>query len=102
MVLRNLRHLEIASGLDDLRIPPGNWLEALPSDRSSQHITASTSSASITGGELLDQGFLQPLGLSHFDLVMAIEAFVSRISYILEGRSAISADKDLRPCLFSA
>jgi proteic killer suppression protein len=34
---RKLRQLEIAGRLDDLRIPPGNRLEALRSDRSGQH-----------------------------------------------------------------
>jgi proteic killer suppression protein len=34
---RKLRQLEIASRLDDLRIPPGNRLEALRGDRSGQH-----------------------------------------------------------------
>jgi len=32
-----LRQLEIAGRLDDLRIPPGNCLEALPGDRAGQH-----------------------------------------------------------------
>ena len=32
-----LRQLEIAGRLDDLRIPPGNRLEALRGDRSGQH-----------------------------------------------------------------
>ena len=34
---RKLRQLEIADRLEDLRIPPGNHLEALKGDRSSQH-----------------------------------------------------------------
>jgi proteic killer suppression protein len=34
---RKLRQLEIAGGLDDLRVPPGNRLEALKVDRSGQH-----------------------------------------------------------------
>lgn len=33
---RKLRQLEIAGRLDDLRIPPGNRLEALRGDRSGQ------------------------------------------------------------------
>lgn len=33
---RKLRQLEIASQLDDLRIPPGNCLEALKGDRRGQ------------------------------------------------------------------
>jgi proteic killer suppression protein len=34
---RKLRQLEIAGRLDDLRVPPGNRLEALRGDRSGQH-----------------------------------------------------------------
>lgn len=34
---RKLRQLEIAGQLDDLRVPPGNRLEALKGDRSGQH-----------------------------------------------------------------
>lgn len=34
---RKLRQLEIAGCLDDLRIPPGNRLEALRGDRAGQH-----------------------------------------------------------------
>ena len=34
---RKLRQLEVASSLSDLRIPPGNHLEALKGDRLGQH-----------------------------------------------------------------
>jgi len=34
---RKLRQLEIAGRLDDLRIPPGNRLEALKGNRAGQH-----------------------------------------------------------------
>lgn len=34
---RKLRQLEIASRLEDLRVPPGNRLEALKARRSGQH-----------------------------------------------------------------
>ena len=34
---RKLRQLEIAARLDDLRVPPGNWLEALKGRRSGQY-----------------------------------------------------------------
>jgi toxin HigB-1 len=34
---RKLRQLEIAGRLDDLRVPPGNHLEALKGDRAGQH-----------------------------------------------------------------
>ena len=34
---RKLRQLEIAGRLDDLRVPPGNRLEALKGDRAGQY-----------------------------------------------------------------
>jgi toxin HigB-1 len=34
---RKLRQLEIAGRLDDLRVPPGNRLQALRGDRAGQH-----------------------------------------------------------------
>lgn len=34
---RKLRQLEIAGRLEDLRVPPGNHLEALKGDRTGQH-----------------------------------------------------------------
>lgn len=34
---RKLRQLEIAARLDDLRVPPGNRLEALRGNRAGQH-----------------------------------------------------------------
>lgn len=34
---RKLRQLQIAGVLEDLRVPPGNRLEALKGDRSGQH-----------------------------------------------------------------
>jgi proteic killer suppression protein len=34
---RKLRQLELAGCLDDLRVPPGNRLEALRGDRAGQH-----------------------------------------------------------------
>ncbi len=37
MARRKLRQLEVAAQLDDLRIPPGNRLEALKRDRVGQH-----------------------------------------------------------------
>lgn len=37
IALRKLRQLQIANVLDDLRIPPGNHLEALKGDRKGQH-----------------------------------------------------------------
>ena len=54
----------------------------------------------ITPGELLDEEFLQPLGVSQYRLAKAIDVPASRISEIVAGRRAISADTDLRLCRF--
>ena len=35
--LRKLEQLEVSSRLDDLRVPPGNRLEALTGNRAGQH-----------------------------------------------------------------
>lgn len=37
VVLRKLRYLDAADSLDDLRVPPGNRLEALKGDRNGQY-----------------------------------------------------------------
>jgi len=37
IALRKIRQLQVASQLDDLKIPPGNMLEALSHDRRGQH-----------------------------------------------------------------
>ena len=37
VALRKLQQLDIAMKLDDLRVPPGNRLEALEGDRKGQH-----------------------------------------------------------------
>lgn len=37
IALRKLRQLEVAGSLQDLRVPPGNRLEALVGERSGQH-----------------------------------------------------------------
>ena len=39
VALRKLRMLDAATGLDDLRLPPGNRLEKLKGDRAGQHST---------------------------------------------------------------
>ena len=37
VALRKLRQLQIAENISDLRVPPGNRLEALKGDRKGQH-----------------------------------------------------------------
>lgn len=54
----------------------------------------------ITPGELLQEEFLQPLGVSQYRLAKAIGVPTSRISEIVTGQRAITADTDLRLCRF--
>ena len=56
--------------------------------------------APITPGELLQEEFLQPLNVSQYRLAKAIGVPASRISEIVTGQRAISADTDLRLCRF--
>ncbi|MEB3361694.1 MAG: HigA family addiction module antitoxin, partial [Synechococcaceae cyanobacterium] len=52
----------------------------------------------ITPGELLVEEFLDPLGISQYRLAKAIGVPASRISEIIAGQRAITADTDLRLC----
>jgi addiction module HigA family antidote len=52
----------------------------------------------ITPGELLQEEFLEPLGISQYRLAKAIGVPASRISEIIAGQRAITADTDLRLC----
>ena len=54
----------------------------------------------ITPGELLQEEFLQPLGVSQYRLANAIGVLASSISEIVTGQRAITADTDLRLCRF--
>jgi addiction module HigA family antidote len=54
----------------------------------------------ITPGELLDQEFLEPLGISQYRLAKEIRVSASRISEIIAGQRAITANTDLRLCRF--
>ena len=54
----------------------------------------------ITPGELLQEEFLQPLGVSQYRLAKAIGVPASRISEIVTGQRAITADTDLLLCRF--
>ena len=54
--------------------------------------------AAVTPGELLQEEFLEPLGISQYRLAKAIGVPASRISEIITGQRAITADTDLRLC----
>ena len=54
----------------------------------------------VTPGELLSEEFLKPMGLSQYRLAKEIHVPPQRISEIVAGQRAISADTDLRLCRF--
>lgn len=54
----------------------------------------------VTPGELLVEEFLTPMGISQYRLAKEIEVPAQRISAIVSGKRAITADTDLRLCRF--
>jgi len=56
--------------------------------------------APITPGELLRDEFLSPMGITQYRLAREIGVPPQRISEIVAGKRAISADTDLRLCRF--
>lgn len=54
----------------------------------------------VTPGELLDEEFLKPMGLSQYRLAKEIGVPAQRISAIIAGSRSVTADTDLRLCRF--
>ncbi len=54
----------------------------------------------VTPGELLREEFLAPMGLSQYRLAKEIDVPAQRISEIVAGKRAVTADTDLRLCRF--
>ena len=54
----------------------------------------------ITPGEMLDEDFLKLLGITKYRLAKEIGVPAGRISEIVAGRRAITADTDLRLCKY--
>jgi antitoxin HigA-1 len=54
----------------------------------------------VTPGELLLEEFLAPMGISQYRLAKEIGVPAQRISEIVSGKRAITADTDLRLCRF--
>ncbi len=54
----------------------------------------------VTPGEILLEDFLKPMGLSQYRLAKEIGVPAQRISEIVAGKRAITADTDLRLCRF--
>ena len=54
----------------------------------------------ITPGDILLEEFLKPMGLSQYRLAKEVDVPAQRISAIVAGKRAITADTDLRLCRF--
>ncbi len=54
----------------------------------------------VTPGELLQEEFLKPMGISKYRLAKEIGVPAQRIGDIVAGKRAITADSDLRLCRF--
>ena len=54
----------------------------------------------VTPGELLAEEFLKPMGITQYRLAKEIGVPPQRISEIVAGHRAITADTDLRLCRF--
>jgi len=54
----------------------------------------------VTPGEILLEEYLKPMGLSQYRLAKEIDVPAQRISEIVSGKRAITADTDLRLCRF--
>ena len=56
--------------------------------------------ASVTPGELLNEEFLLPLGITKYRIAKEIGVPAQRIGDIVAGKRAITADTDLRLCKY--
>jgi len=56
--------------------------------------------APITPGEILNEDFLEPMGITKYRLAKEIAVPPQRIGDIVAGKRAITADTDLRLCKF--
>ena len=58
--------------------------------------------APVSPGEMLEEEFLKPLGMSKYRLAKEIGVPPQRIGDIVSGKRGITADTDLRCAVFSA
>jgi len=56
--------------------------------------------APVSPGEMLDEEFLKPLGLTKYRLAKDIGVPPQRIGDIVAGKRAVTADTDLRLCRY--
>ena len=106
--------------LEDLRVPPGNRLEARKGDRAGQHsirsmisggsvsdgqtpdqrrwrsLTTTDKIEPIHPGEVLMEDFIEGFGITQHKLAVSIGVPPRRINEIVHGKRGISADTALR------
>ncbi len=56
--------------------------------------------APVSPGEMLEEDFLKPLGMTQYRLAKSIDVPAQRIGDIVAGKRAITAETDLRLCRF--
>ncbi len=56
--------------------------------------------APVSPGEMLEEEFLKPLGMTKYRLAKEIDVPPQRIGDIIAGKRGITADTDLRLCRF--
>jgi antitoxin HigA-1 len=56
--------------------------------------------APVSPGEMLEEEFLKPLGLTKYRLAKSIDVPAQRVADIVSGKRGISAETDLRLCRF--
>lgn len=124
VALRKLRQLGYAQTLDELRIPPGNRLEALKGDRRGQFsirindqwricfrcpprgqrrlrsLTTTDKLPPVHPGEILMEDFLKEMGITQHKLAVSIGVPPRRINEIVHGKRAVTADTALRLAKF--
>ena len=54
----------------------------------------------VSPGEMLEEEFLKPLGLSKYRLAKDIGVSAQRVGDIVAGKRAVTADTDLRLCRY--
>jgi addiction module HigA family antidote len=129
VAFRKLRMLNRSGTVEDLRVPPGNRLEALSGTRKGQHSIRINDAWRICfvwrdgnahaveivnyhkgwtmkkippvhPGEILLEEFMKPFGLSQNQLGKALNVAPRRINEIVHGRRSVTADTALRLARF--
>jgi addiction module HigA family antidote len=105
---RKLAQLHFASRLDDLRVQPGNRLEARTVWKSSITTKETVMAAgrkrvvawNLHPGEILREEFLKPLGITPDQLAKELRVPAPRINDIVREKRGITADTAVRLARF--